>query len=351
MKLSDFLPRSRTPRFFVAWIVLVAVVAALFAALFVISRPRHSETSTNASRPEEAVKIVYAMPITVAAIPAYVALEKGYWSEEGLAVEAKMFSSGRLALDALLGGSAQVMSVSETPLMLAIIQGHPIRIVATVVEHRETKLIVRKSAVPLPSDLRNKRIATLPGTNSDYFMSAYLERYGIPREEVKIADMSPPEMVTAFLSGSIDGYFAWEPHIYYAAHQAGAEAEVISAGELYQGRHCVAMNAEFAEKHPEVVKKLLRGFIRAEAFVRDHRDEAILIVKNRTGMDEKALRALWPEYKVRVQFDKALLDALEKEARWALKSRSSKDKLPDFRKYLYTEALQEVRPESISIDP
>ncbi len=40
-------------------------------------------------------KITYAMPITVAAIPAYVALEKGFWKEEALNVEAQMFSAGR----------------------------------------------------------------------------------------------------------------------------------------------------------------------------------------------------------------------------------------------------------------
>ena len=56
------------------------------------------------------------------AIPVYVAAEKGFWADEGLNVKVRMFSAGRLALDALLSGNAQVMSVSETPLHILSLQ-------------------------------------------------------------------------------------------------------------------------------------------------------------------------------------------------------------------------------------
>src|SRR6202007_2678378 len=101
------------------------------------------ETKRPQSATPARTRITYAMPITVAAIPAYVALDKGFWAAEGLDVDAKMVSAGRLALDALLAKNAQVMSVSETPLVHAIVQGNKIFIVATVGEHKETKLIVR----------------------------------------------------------------------------------------------------------------------------------------------------------------------------------------------------------------
>lgn len=127
--------------------------------------------SCNNKNKPTATKITYAMPITVAAIPAYVALEKGFWKEEGLDVQAQMFSSGRQALDALLSKSAEVMSVSETPLMHAILQGNKIYIVTTVTQHQEVKLIARRDkGIQSGKDLIGKRVATLPGTNSDYFM-------------------------------------------------------------------------------------------------------------------------------------------------------------------------------------
>jgi ABC-type nitrate/sulfonate/bicarbonate transport system substrate-binding protein len=295
-------------------------------------------------------KISYAMPITVAAIPAYVALEKGFWKEEGLNVQAQMFSAGRLALDALLAKNAEVMSVSETPLMHAILQGNKIYIVATVTEHQEVKLIARRDhGIKTPGDLRGKLVATLPGTNSDYFMYEFLDKNGIRVEDVKITNMAPPDMVTAFIKGDIDAYFAWEPHIYFAQKQLPQESIVFPAGDLYYGRHCVAMNQDFVRAHPEVVDKLILGFLRAEKFVSERPEEAMAIVSKITGMDIGALKTLWPEYKVNIHLDSKLIQILDKEALWARSLAKSSEPVPNFYDYIYTQALSKERPSSVDM--
>ena len=286
--------------------------------------------------PPQNLRLTYAMPITVAAIPAYVALEKGFWKEEGLDVQAQMFSSGRQALDALLTKSAEVMSVSETPLVHAILQGNKIFIVTTVTEHQEVKLIARRDkAIQSGRDLSGKRVATLPGTNSDYFMYEFLKANGVLIENVKITNMNPPDMVTAFVQGNIDAYFAWEPHIYYAQKQLPQQSIVFPPGDLYHGRHCIAMNQDFVNAHPDVVEKLIRGFQRAERFVNQNPDESMAIVSKITGMDVGALKALWPEYKVIVGIDPQLVPILDRQAQWARTISKSTAPLPNFNDYIY----------------
>jgi aliphatic sulfonates family ABC transporter substrate-binding protein len=283
-------------------------------------------------------KITYAMPITVAAIPAYVALEKGFWKEEGLDVQAQMFPSGRQALDALLSKSAEVMSVSETPLMHAILQGNKIYIVTTVTQHQEAKLIARRDkGIQSGRDLVGKRVATLPGTNSDYFMYEFLKANGVPIENVKVTNMNPPDMVTAFVQGNIDAYFAWEPHIYYAQKQLPQQSIVFPPGDLYHGRHCVAMNQEFVSAHPDVVEKLIRGFQRAEKFVNENPDESMAIVSKITSMDIGALKSLWSEYRVTVGIDPQLIPILDKEAQWARTISKSNAPVPNFNEYIYAQ--------------
>ena len=293
---------------------------------------------TRQTPPQTNTKLIYAMPITVAAIPAYVALEKGFWKEQGLDVQAQMFSSGRQALDALLSKSAEVMSVSETPLVHAIIQGNKIYIVTTVTQHQEVKLIAhRDKGIQSGKDLNGKRVATLPGTNSDYFMYEFLKANSVQIESVKVTNMDPPEMVTAFVQGNIDAYFAWEPHIYYAQKQLPQQSVVLPPGDLYHGRHCVAMNQEFVNAHPDVVEKLVRGFQRAEKFVNENPDESMAIVSKITGMDIVALKSLWPEYKVTVGIDSQLIQILDKEAQWALTISKSTSAAPNFSNFLYRE--------------
>src|SRR5262249_47480967 len=158
----------------------------------------------------------------------------------------KMFSSGREGLQALLAGQAQLQSVSETPIVHAIIQGNKVVTVATISRHKEAKLIARKDrGIAKPSDLRGKRLATLPGTNSDFFMYEFLKKHKIPASEVKIANMPPPEMVAAYARGDIDGYFAWEPHIYYGQRQLPKESIVFQPEELYKGWNTLNMDPGF----------------------------------------------------------------------------------------------------------
>jgi ABC-type nitrate/sulfonate/bicarbonate transport system substrate-binding protein len=161
--------------------------------------------------------------------------------------------------------------------------------------------------------------------------------------------MAPPDMVTAFVRGDLDAYFAWEPHVYYAAKQVAGESKVFPAGELYHGRHCIAMNKDYVLAHPDVVEKFVRGLLRAEEFVTKHPEEAMKIVAKTTGMDEEALKSLWPEYTVKVELDGELMHILEKEAAWARSISSSEETLPDFRKYIYTDALQKSRPSSVQL--
>jgi aliphatic sulfonates family ABC transporter substrate-binding protein len=292
------------------------------------------------SPPATSVRVTYAMPITVAAIPAYVALEKGFWREEGLDVQAQMFPSGRQALDALLSKSAEMMSVSETPLMHAILQGNKIYIVTTVTQHQEVKLIARRDkGIQSGKDLNGKRVATLPGTNSDYFMYEFLKANGVPIESVKITNMNPPDMVTALVQGNIDAYFAWEPHIYYAQRQLPQQSIVFPPGDLYHGRHCVAMNQEFVNAHPDVVEKLIRGFQKAEKFVNENPDESMAIVSKMTSMDIGALKSLWSEYKVTVGIDSQLIQILDKEAQWARTISKTTTPAPNFNDFLYRQKM------------
>ena len=210
-----------------------------------------------ADAPKDApVKVVYALPRTVPAVLPYVALDKGFFRDEGLEVEGRMFSSGREALQALLAGQAQLQSVSETPVVHAILQGNDIVTIATVARHREAKLLARKDrGIERPADLKGRRVATLPGTNSDYFMDLFFEKHGIRREKVKLANLNPPEMVAAFAQGSIDAFFAWEPHVHYTMRKAPEVSRLFGPEGLYEGRTTLNMRGEVARARPEIARR------------------------------------------------------------------------------------------------
>src|SRR3989344_1857495 len=102
-----------------------------------------------------------------------------------------------------------------------------------IAEHKETKAIARKDrGIKTPGDLRGKKIGTLPGTNSDYFMFVFLDSYGIKPKDIQIISMPPTEMVSALVNGDIDAFFAWEPHIFFAKKELVNLTITFEPGEL-----------------------------------------------------------------------------------------------------------------------
>ena len=319
------------------------LTAALVAAALVGASPRPAAAETT--------KLVYALPTTAPAVIPYVALDKGLFGKEGLEVEGRMFPSGREALQSLLAKHAQLQTVSETPVVHAILQGNDIVTVATVARHIEAKLIARPSrGIRSPADIRAKRVATLPGTNSDYFMYRFFDHYGIPLGDVKIANMSPPDMVVAYARGEIDAYFAWEPHIYYGKKQVPDDSVVFYPGQLYQGRTTVNMNRDYVRQNPEIVRKVIRALLAAEDFVRWHPEEALEVASKRLKMEPSVYKELWPEQVMKVELDEGFLRLLEGVGRWAAEKSGRTEPMPDFRDRIYTEALVKERPWAVEIE-
>src|SRR3569623_2050702 len=108
----------------------------------------------------------------------------------------------------------------------------------------------RTHTLLLSALLLGMRVATLPGTNSDYFLYKFFEKYKIPLDQMKIVNMSPPDMIVNLTKGDLDAYFAWEPHIYFGKRELGDKVVEIPPGDLYQGFNTFNMQGEFARKNP-----------------------------------------------------------------------------------------------------
>jgi len=301
-------------------------------------------------QPNEAV-FVYGQPTTIAAAPLIIANEKGFWKESGLNVQVQRFSAGRLALDATINGTIQANSVSETGPVLAMLSGSKIFIVGTAGKHKETKFIGRKDrGIASAADLKGKKIATLPGTNSDYFMYVLLQQNRLSSKDAQIVSMNPPEMISSLTRGDIDGFFAWEPHIYYAKTQLGENAIIFEPGELYNGYHTIIMRQDFVQKNPAQVEKFLEGILKAEKFMGQNRDESIQIVAKQLDMQPKAVEELWPEYDFSLTLEPGLVDTLNKEAAWAIDNKVvTTQETPALDQFVFTTALKNIDANLVSI--
>jgi NitT/TauT family transport system substrate-binding protein len=59
---------------------------------------------------------------------------------------------------------------------------------------------------------------------------------------------------------------------------------------------------------------------------------------------------IWQEHQFSLSLDQSLITAMEDEARWMITNNlTNATAIPDFRNYIYTKGLNNVKPESVNI--
>jgi len=300
-------------------------------------------------------RVVTAAAINAYSGPFYIASEKGFWKAEGLEVTEKYFTSGRLCLDALLAGGADIVTVAETPIVFAGFSGQNVVIVATMSSAtNDIKVIARRDqGITNPEDLRGKKVAMLFGATSEYYAGLFLAAYGMSFDDINRLNLNPSDMPFALIKGDIDAYVIWEPFVHNAYKELGGEKAIrFVKRDIYVLPFNVAVRKDFAEEQPDVVQRALRAVIRANKFINDNPEEAIPIIAKRAGMEAKVLRAIWGDYEFKVELDPSLLEALQREAQWAIDAglAATGSAIPEYRTFIDPHALRMVDSAKVKIE-
>lgn len=299
-------------------------------------------------------KIVLAENITPVSAPVTVARVKDYFKEEGIQCQTIPFASGRLALDALIGGKANFATVAETPIVLASMQGQPITVLCTFTSsEKNTKILARKDkGVQNPNDLIGKKIAVTFGTNGAYYLQIFLRTHNIRADNVQLINLSPPDMATAISRGDVDAICTWEPHIWNAKKLVGDEAVVLlnNPGIYTQTFNIVAMKG-YTSNNDKILTGFLKALNKSVIYIKEHEDEAIAIVARENNMTETDLRAIWNDYVFDVVLDTGLVKAITGQAEWALNTNlaTPESHLPPMEQLLTPGPLKSLKLESVNL--
>lgn len=300
--------------------------------------------------------VVTAAAINAYSAPFYVAQNMGFWEKEGLTVEDKYFTSGRLALDALLAGGADLITVAETPIVFAAFSGQNVGIVATISSAtNDLKVLARRDkGIERPEDLRGKRIGMLFGATSEYYANLFLQAYGISFNDIQRVNLNPADMPLALVKGDIDAYVIWEPFVNNGFRKLGPEKAIrFVKKDIYTLPFNLAVRKDFAAEQPDVVVRAIRALIAADAFIRANPDVVIPLVAKKIGMDESMLKEIWPDYTFDVSLTMDLMSALKRQAEWAksIELVPATSTMPNFRDFVLPKFLLGIDPQRVSLDP
>jgi NitT/TauT family transport system substrate-binding protein len=263
-------------------------------------------------------KVVFGHGPTTAALQTahvVIALEKGFFKEEGLEVEIVRFPSGRSGLEAVLGGQVDLAFMSEYPPVIAALQKQKFAVVTELAKYTANRIISRSDAgFTTFKDLAGKRLGTTIGSNAEFFTYVVLEKAGVKAE---IVNLAPADLVPALYRGDIDAAAPFPDYYDKAKALLGARyREAISKD--YIAYMIIAASRAMIDTRPGDLKKFLAALIKADKIIQtDPAAAKALVVKGSEGaFDAKAVDAVWGDYTYRLGFETNLLDTLYDEAKW-----------------------------------
>lgn len=247
--------------------------------------------------------------------PYLVAKEKGWFDEALAPYHAKasytQFETLPAINEALASNRLDIIFEAEPPVIIGKAAGIDVRITNLQCTLPVDILVPTNSPITSIGGLKNKTVAVLAGTSSQYGVLVDAAAAGVDGKTITMADMPPPEGKAAFESGKVDAWAVWPPWVEQEI-VAGRGRPLTGGQAMIQS--IMAMRGGFKDQHPDMAKAVSDVLERAKAWVHEHPSEAMAIVARQAKLDPKVVQLAWPKHQWAVQLTPAVQADIQRKA-------------------------------------
>ena len=276
-------------------------------------------------------------------LPLSVAERKGYFKDEGLEVEIPDFAGGAKALQAMVGGSADMVSGAYEHTINMLAKKQPIKAVVLQAKYSSIALVLSKEKAAKyrsGKDLKGWKIGvTAPGSSTNMFVNNLLAKDGLKPTDVSIVGVGAGTgAVAAMEKGEIDAISNLDP-VLTQLESTGKFVAVADSRtekgmqEIYGGDYLASViyvTEEYMKKNPNTVQAVVNAMVRADRWIARATPQEIVdlmpaeykagnpslykaaLLKNMIGFSEDgqlSLKAAENVYKVLVKFEPSVMAA------------------------------------------
>ncbi len=281
----------------------------------------------------------------------YTAIDRGFFTRQGLKITVKNYDTGVTAINGLLSGEIDIAASAEFPVVRAGFRNDPVSIIACSDKFQNDYILGMKArGIQSIADLKGKKIGVAKQTIAEFFLGRFLSLQGISPRDVTTVDVPPARFAEALDNNEVDAITAWQPYVYQIeARNPGAISEWSAQSDQSVFGVLVCHN-KWLPQRAETINKFLTALADAEIYVFSHAAETKSIVKNTLSYDDAYINAVWREHQFGLSLDLAMVIAMNDEGRWMIGNNLTPGKnLPDFKSMIYTDGLKGVKPEAVDI--
>lgn len=290
------------------------------------------------SESAEAVRL--AVPPRVRSAAVFIAQDKGYFADAGVAVTLLPAKHGLAALEEVAAGRAD-MATAAGVTTLAAMAGQPLSIIATLSQSDAYMGVVARRGIATLTDLRGKRIGMFRATSSQVFPVVLLGSVGVAAGEYTLVHYPQEKLVDALASGEVDALSLWNPVLSQAQARFGDQVTTFYNNGSYVDYWVLAVPPDWLERNDATARKLLKALSRAARYAADHPDEARAIVGRQVPADNDP----WDGRAVAVRLDSAFAVALKHNAEIMFGT----DSMPNLTRAVQDGPLRAVAPSNVTI--
>jgi NitT/TauT family transport system substrate-binding protein len=222
------------------------------------------------------VKVTVGLPLIIADAGLYIAVERGYFQEEGIEVEFWPSQSTANLIPALATNQIQFGSSSfDTTSLNAAARGVDFKLLQDKSRYRADSgtaaLVARKDLYDSGAftDIRQARgkniaVVTRNGT-PEYYLEIALKKVGMTLNDLEFQLMPITDMPAALGNKAIDGAWLYEP-LMAAVEMRDLARVVIDAGEIAPDEYpqVLYVSETFVRENPEAVRRFVTAHLRGQ---------------------------------------------------------------------------------------
>lgn len=199
--------------------------------------------------------------------PYFVALDKGYYKQEGLNVTIDS-GPGSVAGIARVAAGTYPLGFFDINSLMKFRDQNPDKAVKAVLmvydEPPFSIVTLKKTGIAKPKDLEGKTLGAPAPDGAFAQWKAFVKENGIDADKVKIENVGFPVREPMLAAGQVDAITGFSFSSYFNLRQKGVPADdivvmLMSKYGLVLYGNAIMVNPDYAKAHPEVVK----GFVKA----------------------------------------------------------------------------------------
>jgi NitT/TauT family transport system substrate-binding protein len=274
-------PRMSTPR---------SVLAAMACGLLVFA----SGCSSSAPQPAPGAAAPASGSSTIKLgfsawpgwFPWQVAAEKKLFEANGLTVEPTYFDSYTDSLNALAAGKIDANSQTLNDTLSSVSGGAKETVVLVNDNSTGNDQIIAKPGISSVADLKGKTVAVEEGTVDHYLLLLALRKAGLTDKDITLKPLVTDAAAAAFVAGQVDAVGVFAPFTTTALGLPASKAVATSADFPGAIPDHLVFTADFVAAHPTEVQAMVKTWFDTQAWIAEHKAEAVAIMAKKAGVSE-----------------------------------------------------------------